>query len=81
MTKQTWHEARMGNDHQGLIIEEETGRNVAVTYKKEDAPIIVKAVNSHDALVEALHSIIINSDDQSKVIKLAKDALKLTGEA
>jgi hypothetical protein len=44
------YEAKTGN-HQGLIIEEETGRNVAVTYDKADAPTIVHAVNSYEDLL------------------------------
>jgi hypothetical protein len=39
----------MGN-HQGLIIDEDTGRNVAVAYDKADAPLIAAA----PALLEAL---------------------------
>jgi hypothetical protein len=38
-----WYEAKMGNDHQGLVIEEATGRNVAVAYDKVDAPLIAAA--------------------------------------
>lgn len=37
-----WYEASTGN-HQGLIIEETTGRNVAVAYDKADAPLIAAA--------------------------------------
>ena len=47
------HEAKMGNDHQGLIIDETTGENIAVTYKKEYAPMIVRAVNNFEALLNA----------------------------
>lgn len=43
----------MGND-QGLIINESTGENIAVTYKKENAAFIIKACNLHDELVKAL---------------------------
>jgi hypothetical protein len=38
-----WYEANMGNNHQGLVIEEETGRNVAVAYDKADARLISAA--------------------------------------
>jgi len=40
-----WYEAKTGN-HQGLIVEEETGRNVAVTYEKKDAALIIALVNA-----------------------------------
>lgn len=47
-----WYEASAGND-QGLIIEEGSGRNVAVTYDKADAPLIAAA----PAMLAALQSI------------------------
>lgn len=37
-----WYEGKTGNG-QGLVIEEETGRNVAVTYDKKDAPLVAAA--------------------------------------
>lgn len=49
-----WYAADMGNDHQGLIVSEQDGRNIAVTYDKDDAPKIVRAVNCHDELLAAL---------------------------
>jgi hypothetical protein len=45
-----WHYGEPGN-HQGLVIAERTGANVAVTYAKDDASFIVLACNSHDALL------------------------------
>ena len=53
-TSEKWYEAKMGNDHQGLIVDEATGETIAVTYKKENAAFIVKACNLHDELVDAL---------------------------
>jgi hypothetical protein len=47
----TWHAASTGN-HQGLVIEDETGRNVAVAYDKADAPLIAQA----PAMLEALRT-------------------------
>ena len=38
-----WYKANTGNDYQGLVIEEETGRNVAVTYEAKDAKLIALA--------------------------------------
>lgn len=49
----TWYEANTGN-HQGLIVEEKTGRNIAVTYDKADAARIVRDHNSHDVVLDAL---------------------------
>ena len=38
----TWYEVKTGN-HQGLIIEENSGDNIAVAYRKEDACLIASA--------------------------------------
>lgn len=38
-----WYAAKAGNDHQGLVIEEGTGRNIAVTYDVKDAPLVAAA--------------------------------------
>lgn len=56
-TKRLWYEGKTGS-HQGLIIEEETGRNIAVTYDKADTAFIVRAVNNFDAMREALEAIV-----------------------
>lgn len=47
-----WYESSTGN-HQGLIIDEESGKNIAVTYDKADAGFIVRACNCHKALLQA----------------------------
>jgi hypothetical protein len=39
---ETWHAASTGN-HQGLIISDKDGRNIAVAYDKADAPLIACA--------------------------------------
>ena len=41
-TVATWYEGSTGT-HQGLIIENGTGKNIAVTYDKADAPLIAAA--------------------------------------
>lgn len=38
-----WYAAKAGNDSQGLVIEESTGRNVAVTYDKADAELVARS--------------------------------------
>ena len=74
-TPKKWYEAKMGNDHQGLIVDEVTGENIAVIYKKENAAFIVKACNLHDELVEALEYFVelIENDIDTKIIKLTSD--------
>lgn len=47
--KPAWYEASTGN-HQGLIVEEVTGRTVAVAYDKADAPLIAAAPDMLAAL-------------------------------
>jgi len=47
------YSAVTGGGHQGLVIEEETGRTVALTYDPNDAPRIARAVN-RDAAFEAM---------------------------
>ena len=56
MSKHTplpWWNAKTGS-HQGLVISEENGANVAVTYNGDsDAEFIVRACNCHDELLAA----------------------------
>jgi hypothetical protein len=46
-----WHEAGTGN-HQGLVISDATGANVAVTYDKKDAPIVAASPEMFEALTQ-----------------------------
>jgi hypothetical protein len=48
-TLDTWYVASTGN-HQGLILSEKDGRNVAVAYDKADAPLIGAAPDLLEAL-------------------------------
>jgi hypothetical protein len=41
--KQNWYAKRAGNDTQGIIIDEETGRTVAVTYDHKDTALLAAA--------------------------------------
>lgn len=41
-TEGPWYEAKTGN-HQGLIVAEKDGSNIAVAYDKADAPLIAAA--------------------------------------
>jgi len=49
-----WYEAKMGN-HQGLIVDEKTGANIAVVYDKKDAPLIAAAPDLAEALEHAVN--------------------------
>jgi hypothetical protein len=48
-----WYVASTGN-HQGLVIEETTGANIAVTYDKENAPLVAAAPRLLNALERML---------------------------
>jgi len=50
-----WYEASTGN-HQGLIIDEETGDNIAVTYDKKHTEFICRACNNYDNFIELLEA-------------------------
>ena len=49
-TERTWYAAKAGNAHQGLVIDEKTGRNVAVSYDVADTAILAAAPGMLDAL-------------------------------
>ena len=51
--QETWYESSTGN-HQGLIISETTGENIAVTYDKRNAPLIAAAPELLTAAENAL---------------------------
>lgn len=51
MQNKNWYAAKSAGRGQGLVIDENTGRNIAVTYDETDAPLIVDAVNAHAALL------------------------------
>jgi hypothetical protein len=47
-----WYVTNTGND-QGLVVDEHTGENIAVTYKKEYARLISQAPAMYETLKEA----------------------------
>lgn len=62
-TKATsWYAAR-GSGGQGIVIEEGTGRNVAVTYEEKDAPLAAAAPEMAELLTKVLQSL----DDEGSV--------------
>ena len=48
--KMSWYKARMSGNGQGLVIEQDTGRAVAVTYDEKDAALVAAAPELLDAL-------------------------------
>lgn len=49
-----WYAANMGNDFQGLVVEVQTGKNIAVAYDKRDVHILAAAPAMYEALVETM---------------------------
>ena len=81
-TQLPWYEGRTGN-HQGIVISENTGENIVISYHKKYAEFIVRACNAHDDLLEACNELIDawHSDDanfhieEPKALKLARKAI------
>ena len=48
-----WYKASTGN-HQGLVISEATGANVAVTYDEKDADLVSASLDLLEALVTVM---------------------------
>jgi hypothetical protein len=51
---ESWYDKSGAGNHQGLIISESDGRNVAVAYDKKDAPLIAAAPELLSALAGIL---------------------------
>ena len=51
----TWYEANTGN-HQGLIVDEDTGETIAVSYDKKNAKLIAAAPELLDFVIQYLYS-------------------------
>lgn len=49
-----WYTKSKPHDAQGLVIEESTGRTVAVTYDPKDAPLVAAAPQLAEAAAELL---------------------------
>ena len=83
-TPKRWSVAKTGN-HQGLIVDDNTGRNVAVSYDKEDADLIAAAPElldaCHDAIAE-LDSGSFDIDDRlDKATGILYAAIKSAAES
>ncbi len=63
-TVETWYVGKTGN-HQGLVISEADGRNVAVTYDSKDAPLVASA----PALLEALRALLYEFQSRTALIE------------
>lgn len=75
MTTYPWYEANTGN-HQGLVVEEGTGRDVAVCYDKADAPLVAAAPELLAALQNALNVMAGIATGDLKTIRKDSQALR-----
>lgn len=57
---ESWHVANNANDTQGLIISE-SGANIAVSYDKDDAPLIAASYDLLKAL-EGLYWVVVERE-------------------
>jgi len=65
-----WYTGNTGN-HQGLVIDEHTGETIAVTYKKENAPLVSAAPEMYEAITYALDN--LTDAINEKLIKCPKN--------
>lgn len=65
----TWYVASIGSDpfNQGLVADENTGENIAVTYKTENAPLVAAAPELADMLDDLL--CLIESGNKQEIIE------------
>jgi hypothetical protein len=78
--KKSWYVAETGN-HQGLIIDEVTGKSIAVAYDKQNAPLLAAAPDLLDALqaaYEEMHYMAEggNSIPRRKATDLIEDTIR-----
>ena len=62
-----WYAAKSAGDSQGLVIEEDTGRSVAVAYDVKDTPLLAAAPELLAALIDmvalAEHKVLGRADN------------------
>ena len=68
-----WYVGKTGN-HQGIVIDQSTGRNVAVTYQAADAPLVAAAPELLRALESLLNLVTAASLNQCQPISEAQAA-------
>ena len=64
-----WYAGNMGNDTQGLVCDENTGENIAVTYKAENAALVVAAPDLLAALEYIVNDIPEPGEDAELTVK------------
>ena len=78
-----WYKSSTGN-HQGLVISEATGANVAVTYDEKDADLVAASLDLLEALENILRLSIFKAHgtayDQEQLMKARAAIAKAKGE-
>lgn len=93
METREWYSSETGCANQALIIDETTGRNVAVVYDAEDAPLLAAAPRLmrfaeaiEDVMMNMPHNLLVTtsqgdrSDFIAKVIQAWNDDYLLTSD-
>jgi len=62
----SWYAAKSAGRGQGLVIDEENGRNVAVSYDEKDTPLLAAAPNLLAALERVLLCPAMNEDSAER---------------
>ncbi len=65
----TWHSEEQ--EYQGLIWDEKTGKNIAVTYDPENAEKIATLYNSVDSLIPTLNFLILAVEAETGQLYMA----------
>lgn len=72
LVKPKWYVSKSAYSDQGLVVDESTGENIAVSYKKENAPILAAAPQAIDLLAETLD--LLNNMASNDPHRLTKEA-------
>ena len=59
MKTQTWYASKAGNDYQGIVIDEKSGKNIAVAYDVKDTTLLAAAPELLDALEKAYERMLL----------------------
>ena len=69
--KRHWYAKKSGNDTQGIVVEEETGRTVAVAYDRKDTALLAAAPEMLE-LLEEVYDWLDDDDSYGATIKRQK---------
>lgn len=82
----SWYVANTSNG-QGLVVDEDTGENIAVTYNEKDANLVASSPNMKKALenalacLETLNSVLLWNKEDGDYVDEAYDVMREIREA